>query len=87
MEAPLLVAWQGFFAWGSRGLDCNHGLVQGACHEGSMECESIQCKQRWMVYLELIPALCCWAQLDGYWQQGRLQLLVEDLKPDGGKGG
>ena len=34
VEEPLLVAWSGSFAWGSRGLDGNHGLVPGACDEG-----------------------------------------------------
>ena len=37
-----------------------------------------------MVYLDFSAALLCWAKLDAYRWEGRLQLLVEYLDLDGG---
>mgnify|MGYP007025884140 CR=1 FL=1 len=37
-----------------------------------------------MVYLDFSAALLCWASLDAYRWEGRRQLLVDNLKLDGG---
>ena len=36
--------------------------------------------------LEFSTALRCWAQLDGYWREGRRHLFIADLNKDGREG-